>query len=138
MANDPTPGTAEALAAGHAKSQAVVQGAIKPEALAPKPSEEQAPAGKYRLLASVWNRIVSGPNEPRRFVKHYRGAVVDLESEDAERMLRHGVVEPTTDEQAASAAAQTEPPVAQATAVNDVVGQQPIKDPENPSGPGAA
>jgi hypothetical protein len=100
-----------------------------PEASA---GEVQAPKGKYRLEASIWNRIVSKFNEPRRFVRHTKGDIVELESHDAERLLRHGLVTPLTEEQAASAAAQATSPMEKAQAIAAQVGQQPIIDNTTP------
>lgn len=123
----PEVGTPEAMSAAHAVGQAAVHGAIKAPTV--KPSEEPAPAGKYTVLVKVWNELVSGPSEvTKRFVKHHRGAKVELDSANAERLLRAGAVAPTTTAQAASPAAQSESPLDKAVAINDQVGAKPVED----------
>lgn len=134
MANDditPEPGTQEAMAAGHAKSQALVQGAAKVPPLGEKPrlTEEQAPEGEYTLLVKTWHQLTSAPGTMvKTFRTHHRGAKVSLNSEEAERLLRAGAVAPTTKEQAESAAAQAPSAVDKAVEINDAVGQKPIDD----------
>lgn len=73
----------------------------EPEATPGVPS---APAGKYRLAVGIWNELVSKPKEPREFVKHVKGDVVTLNSDDADRLLRAGAVEPLTAAAKAAAA----------------------------------
>lgn len=129
--NTPEPGTQEAVSAGHAKTQAILQGAVKVPSTAEKPrlTEEQAPAGKYTLVAKTWHQLTSAPGTMvKTFLTHHRGAEVDLDSEQAERLLRAGAVTPTTTEQAESAAAQSESAQEKAVAINDAVGQQPVND----------
>lgn len=49
-------------------------------------------AGKYELLVLHWEQILSKPGQPFDFVRHHRGDVVDLNIEDARRLVKAGAV----------------------------------------------
>lgn len=49
---------------------------------------------KYKLLADQWDQVLSKPTEPFRFVRHRKGATVELAGTDEARLLRIGAVEP--------------------------------------------
>lgn len=49
-------------------------------------------AGKYQLVAVSWDEIKSKPGEPLDFTRHHRGDVVDLNVEDAKRLVAAGAV----------------------------------------------
>lgn len=49
-------------------------------------------AGKYQLVAVRWDQITSKPGEPLDYVRHRRGAIVDLNAEDAKRLVAAGAV----------------------------------------------
>lgn len=49
-------------------------------------------AGKYQLVAVRWDQITSKPGEPLDYVRHRRGDVVDLNTEDAKRLVAAGAV----------------------------------------------
>jgi hypothetical protein len=49
-------------------------------------------AGKYQLVARSWDHITSKPNEPLDFTRYRRGDVVDLNVEDAKRLVAAGAV----------------------------------------------
>ena len=49
---------------------------------------------KYVLLAPQWDQVLSKPHEPFRFVRHRKGAKIDLTGADERRLLRIGAVEP--------------------------------------------
>lgn len=49
-------------------------------------------AGKYQLVAVRWDQITSKPGEPLDYVRHRRGAIVDLTAEDAKRLVAAGAV----------------------------------------------
>lgn len=51
-------------------------------------------AGTYVLTALRWDQITSKPNEPFDFVRHRRGDEVELNVEDARRLLVAGAVKP--------------------------------------------
>jgi hypothetical protein len=51
-------------------------------------------AGKYRLTALKWRKVTSKPGEPYDYVQYRRGDVVDLNVEDARRLVKAGAVEP--------------------------------------------
>lgn len=101
-----------------------ITASVEPEAPAP---EVPAPAGEYRMKA-VWNEIVSKPHEPKAFIKRVPGEIVRLLAHDAERFLRHGLVEPLTDEQKASAAAQAQTPAEKAAAISAPFSGTPVTD----------
>lgn len=129
MAETPEPGSTEAMAMAHATGQAIVHGAVNPAA--PKVSETPAVAGKYKLVDKVWNQLTSEPGQlVKTFQRHRRGAVVDLNEADAERLLRAGAVTPTTTDQAESDAAQVQTTEQKAMAINDAVGAKPAADVE--------
>lgn len=126
MVETPEVGTPEAMAAAHTRSQAIVQGE---KVGTPKLSETPAVAGKYKLVAKVWNQITSEPSAlVKTWQRHKRGATVDLNEADADRLLRAGAVVPTTTTQAGADAAQVETAEAKAVAINDAVGAKPVED----------
>lgn len=49
-------------------------------------------AGKYELVALQWDEILSKPGEPFNFKRHKQGDVVELNVEDARRLVRAGAV----------------------------------------------
>lgn len=49
-------------------------------------------AGKYQLVARRWDQITSKPGEPLDYVRHRRGDIVDLNAEDARRLVSAGAV----------------------------------------------
>jgi hypothetical protein len=123
-----TPEAQAADAASHAASQAVVHGNVKASSiLTPSKAEIPAPAGEYKLKV-IWNEIISKAGEAKQFVRHVPGDIVTLAGHDAERLLRHGCVTPTDDEQASSTAANVVTPVDKAIAINAGVGADPVKD----------
>lgn len=64
---------------------------------------------EYELVSIFWDEITSKPNEPLDFVRHRRGDRVQLDSEQARRLLAAGaVVEPGAREAAALAQAKAE------------------------------
>lgn len=122
----PEVGTPEAMAAAHTKSQAIVNGE---KLAAPKLSETPAVAGKYKLLVKVWSQITSEPGAlVKTWQKHKRGAIVELNEADADRLLRAGAVAPTTAKQAGADAAQVVTAEQKAVAINDAVGAKPVED----------
>ncbi len=68
-------------------------------------------AGKYELVAESWDETVSKPGEPYDYKRHRKGDVVQLNVEDARRLVAAGAVvkpgerEKLAAEQAAAAAA---------------------------------
>lgn len=79
--------------------------------------QENPKAGTYELLATIWDETTSKPGEPYTFVRHYKGELVDLDGEKAERFMRTGAVcVPGEREQAAAEAAKAEAERAQAAA----------------------
>lgn len=60
-------------------------------------------AGKYQLVARRWDQITSKPGEPLDYVRHRRGGIVELNAEDAKRLVAAGaVVKPGQLEQTAA------------------------------------
>lgn len=57
-----------------------------------KPDLSKVKAGKYRLISRRWDQILSKPGEPFDFVRHRAGDVVDLNVEDARRLVSAGAV----------------------------------------------
>ncbi|GAA5154774.1 hypothetical protein GCM10023340_38860 [Nocardioides marinquilinus] len=49
-------------------------------------------AGKYQLVALSWDHITSKPGEPLDFTRYRRGDVVELNVEDAKRLVAAGAV----------------------------------------------
>lgn len=49
-------------------------------------------AGKYQLVAARWDQITSKPGEPLDYIRHRKGAIVDLNAEDAKRLVAAGAV----------------------------------------------
>lgn len=49
-------------------------------------------AGKYELVALQWDEILSKPGEPFNFKRHKQGEVLDLNVEDARRLVKAGAV----------------------------------------------
>lgn len=74
-------------------------------------------AGKYELVALRWDQITSKPGAPLDFVRHRRGDKVDLNVEDARRLVRAGAVKVSGDEEptGTSVAPGTDPDAATAT-----------------------
>jgi hypothetical protein len=99
-----------AAARGHAAVQAVLQQTDEPTKVAKrlgKPKwEGPALPGTYRLKVGVWHQIVSGPGEKVVHARRRFGDLVELDASDAQRLLRAGAVECTTDEQRNFPAAQ--------------------------------
>lgn len=71
--------------------------------------DDHIPAGKYELTALLWDEITSEPGKPFTFVRHRQGEVVDLNEEDARRLVLAGAaVEPGSIERARVAALRAE------------------------------
>lgn len=49
-------------------------------------------AGSYRLLSKFWDEIKSKPGEPFDFTRHRRGDTVELDVEQARRLVKAGAV----------------------------------------------
>lgn len=49
-------------------------------------------AGKYQLVSQRWDQITSKPGEPLDYIRHRRGDVIELNSEDAKRLVAAGAV----------------------------------------------
>ena len=49
-------------------------------------------AGKYQLVAVRWDKITSKPGEPLDYERYRRGDIVDLNVEDAKRLVAAGAV----------------------------------------------
>jgi hypothetical protein len=49
-------------------------------------------AGKYQLVAVRWDKITSKPGEPLDYERYRRGDLVDLNVEDAKRLVAAGAV----------------------------------------------
>lgn len=69
-------------------------------------AETNAKAGKYRLTAAVWREVTKRNDttgQPTEWVKHRRGDLVELDAEQATRLLKAGNVEdpkaPAADDQ---------------------------------------
>lgn len=92
------------------------------------PRRPAAVAGPYRLVAAVWNELVRVENGVRHYIKHFAGDVVELNVEQAARLLKHGAVEPTTEEQEQSPAAQQVTPLAKARVISAQSGPTPAND----------
>lgn len=61
-------------------------------------------AGKYELVAELWDETTSKPGQPFDFKRHRKGDVIDLNVEDAKRLYAAGaVVRPGEREQALAA-----------------------------------
>lgn len=72
-------------------------------------NSDEVKAGKYELLAVSWDRITSKPGQPLEFTRHRQGEVIDLDVEEARRLLRAGaVVKQGERQKAAVAAAQAQ------------------------------
>lgn len=54
-------------------------------------------AGKYELLAVRWDQVLSKPGEPFNFTRYRKGDVVDLDVEDARRLVKAGAVTPVSE-----------------------------------------
>lgn len=64
-------------------------------------------AGKYELLANRWDEQTSKPGEPFAYIRHVQGDVIDLNAEDAARLLSAAAVgEPGARQRAAAAQAK--------------------------------
>ncbi len=48
--------------------------------------------GKYQLVSPRWDQITSKPGEPLDFTRHRRGDVIELNAEDAKRLVAAGAV----------------------------------------------
>lgn len=59
----------------------------------------QVKAGKYRLLAKRWRKVLSKPTEPYDYVQYRQGDIVDLDIVDARRLVKADAVEPVEDEE---------------------------------------
>jgi hypothetical protein len=53
---------------------------------------DEVKAGKYELVAVSWDEITSKPGEPLVFTRHRQGDVIDLNVEDARRLVTAGAV----------------------------------------------
>lgn len=74
-------------------------------------------AGKYELVAELWDEPKSKPGEPFDFVRHRRGDVVQLDAENARRLVAAGaVVEPGALEKARAEQARLQAEQAEAAA----------------------
>jgi hypothetical protein len=63
-------------------------------------------AGKYELVAERWDKITSKPTEPLDFVRYRKGDVIDLNVDEARRLVLAGaVVKPGSREEAQATAA---------------------------------
>lgn len=49
-------------------------------------------AGKYQLVSPRWDQITSKPGEPLDYIRHRRGDIVELNAEDAKRLVAAGAV----------------------------------------------
>lgn len=65
---------------------------------------------KYKLLADQWDQVLSKPTEQFRFVRHRKGATVEISGADEARLLRIGAVEPIKRAAAKSAKTEQKPP----------------------------
>lgn len=102
-----------------------------------KPNIEDIEAGEYVLTSLRWDEVISKPGEPFNFRRHRRGDVVELNVEDARRLVLGGAVkkkgdsdpaqtldgpsvppgeDPDSDPDAASASSSEKPPVHEAPA----------------------
>src|ERR1039458_1099092 len=115
--------------AAGAKAHAASQQAVfspTPKVNAPTPGKQDAPEGDYRLTVSVWHELVHIENGVKSFVKHVYGDIVHLKTDEAERLLRAGAVQPTTDEQKRTEAAQAQTPFDAAKRLDALAGAQPV------------
>lgn len=63
--------------------------------------DDDIKAGEYELTAELWDEITSKPGQPFTFKRHRKGELVDLNAEDARRLVLAGaVVEPGSIERA--------------------------------------
>lgn len=78
-----------------------------------KPDLNDVKAGKYRLIAKQWDQILSKPGQPFDFKRHRRGAVIELDIEDARRLVsaRAVVLESEYAAHQAAVEAASKPPV---------------------------
>lgn len=51
-----------------------------------------ATAGRYELVAIVWDELTSKPGRPDIFVRHRQGDIVQLDAAEATRLLAAGAV----------------------------------------------
>ena len=102
-------------------------------------------AGKYQLVAVRWDQITSKPGEPLDYTRYRKGDTVDLNVEDAKRLVAAGaVVKPGQLEKDRVEAARAQFERAQAdlnallTGLPDDVRAEvaPETVPQEPSGPG--
>lgn len=68
---------------------------------------ETPKAGRYELVAKLWEEPTSKPGEPYTYKRHVEGDLVDLDDEQARRLVAAGaVIEPGARERAAALAAK--------------------------------
>lgn len=92
-------------------AEAFVHGAADPSTvLHRRHGAKPAPAGVYELTALEWNEPKRDEHGRRYNVKHRRGDLVELSADDADRLLRAGLVRPTSSDQDESDAAQEKSP----------------------------
>lgn len=94
-------------------------------------SPDDIKAGSYELVALQWDEPTSKPGEPFTFVRHRRGDTVELDEEEARRLVLAGaVVEPGSREKAAAELAKAQFAAALAALPDDlraeVLGQQAV------------
>lgn len=85
---------------------------------------EQAEAGTYELIAERWDELVSKPGEPARYARHVRGDTVELDQEEAERLVAGGAVVKPGELQLAAAEAARQQYLATLSALPDSVREQ--------------
>jgi hypothetical protein len=99
------------------------------------PGTPSAPAGKYKLLVGIWNELVSLPKEAKSFVTHVKHDIVELNAEDADRLLRAGAVEPLSAAAKAAAADIGPTDLDKANAKNEIHGPKSIEPDPSESAP---
>lgn len=119
---------AQARAAAHNTSQAIVHGAVDPLTVLRRKRGGPAVAGVYELVALVWHEPKRDEHGRLFTVKHVRGELVELSADDADRLLRAGAVKPTSAEQEESEAAQEETALDKATAYQAAHGPVPADE----------
>lgn len=65
---------------------------------------------KYKLIADQWDQVLSKPTEQFRFIRHRKGATVEITGADEARLLRIGAVEPIKRAAAKSTKTEQKPP----------------------------
>lgn len=89
-----------------------------------KPDLNNVTAGKYELIVPRWDQITSKPGEPFNFTRHRQGDVVELDVEEARRLVRAGAVKPKgSKSQPANPTPSPAPATASGVAVVDADGK---------------